>query len=91
MPEAKILYTTEERKEILESLKCVDKVVVYESLCPEYLETVDFDILALGEDHKGGRFDIAEKWCIDHGKKVVRLKRTPGICSSAIKEELDKK
>ena len=90
-PDAKILYTTEERKEILESLKPVDEVIIYESLCPEYLETVDFDILALGEDHKGGRFDIAEKWCKDHGKKVVRLKRTPGICSSQIKEELTKK
>ena len=28
-PEAKILYTTEERVEIIESLKTVDKVVVY--------------------------------------------------------------
>ena len=90
-PEAKVLYTTEERKEILESLRCVDEVRVYDALCPEYLETVDFDILALGEDHKGGRFDIAEQWCLDHGKKVVRLKRTPGICSSDIKEELTKK
>ena len=89
-PEAKILYTTEERVELLEALKCVDEVRVYDSLCPEYLETVDFDILALGEDHKGGRFDVAEKWCIDHGKKVVRLKRTPGICSSNIKKELQK-
>ena len=89
-PDAHILYTTEERKEILEALKVVDEVRIYESLCPEYLETVDFDILALGEDHKGGRFDIAEKWCNDHEKKVVRLKRTPGICSSQIKEELKK-
>ncbi len=90
-PEANILYTTEERVEILEALKVVDEVKVYEELCPKYLETVDFDILALGEDHKGGRFDVAEKWCIDHGKKVVRLKRTPGICSSNIKNELKKK
>lgn len=90
-PEAKILYTTEERKEILESLRDVDEVIIYETLCPEYLETVDFDILALGEDHRGDRFDIAEKWCIDHGKKVVRLKRTPGICSSGIKENLERK
>lgn len=90
-PDANILYSTEERVEILEALKVVDEVRVYETLCPEYLETVDFDILALGEDHRGGRFDIAEKWCNDHGKKVVRLKRTPGICSSNIKEELKKK
>ena len=90
-PDAKILYTTEERKEILESLRCVDEVRVYETLCPEYLETVDFDILALGEDHKGGRFDVACDWCKEHGKEVVRLKRTPGICSSGIKEELTRK
>lgn len=87
-PEANILYSTEERKEILESLKIVDEVKVYQSLCPEYLETVDFDILALGEDHVGGRFDIACEWCKEHGKSIVRLKRTPGICSSQIKKEL---
>lgn len=90
-PEAKILYTTEERVEIIEALRCVDEVKVYESICPEYLETVDFDILALGEDHVGGRFDIAASWCLANGKSVVRLKRTPGICSSTIKENLEKK
>ncbi len=89
-PDAKIFYTTEERKELLNSIKIIDKVIIYDTLCPEYLETVDFDILALGEDHHGGRFDIAEKWCLDHGKKVVRLKRTEGICSSEIKNELSK-
>ena len=89
-PDAKILYTTEERKEILESIKYIDEVIIYDSLCPEYLKKVDFDILALGEDHKGERFDIAIKWCNEHNKKVVRLKRTPGICSSTIKNELSK-
>ena len=89
-PEAKILYSTEERIELLKSIREVDKVVVYDSLTPEYLKTIDFDILALGEDHRGGRFDIAEKWCLENGKKVVRLKRTSGICSSDIKKELSK-
>ena len=87
-PEAKILYTTEQRVEIIESLKCVDEVIIYKELCPEYLATVDFDILALGEDHVGGRFDVVANWCNEHGKKVVRLKRTPGICSSNIKNNL---
>lgn len=90
-PSAKILYSTEERVEIIKELRCVDEVVIYESLCPEYLETIYFDILALGEDHIGGRFDIAADWCKNHGKQVVRLKRTPGIASSSIKEELSKK
>ena len=52
------------------------------------IEKIDFDILALGEDHRGGRFNEVEQWCNEHGKKVVRLKRTPGICSSAIKDNL---
>lgn len=89
-PEAKALYTTVERVEMLEALRIVDKVVVYESVEPKFLESVDFDILALGEDHRGGRFDIVEQWCKEHGKKVVRLKRTEGICSSDIKNSLSK-
>ena len=89
-PDAKVLYSTEERVEILEALKIVDEVVVYQSVGIQALEKIDFDILALGEDHKGGRFDEATKWCEEHGKDIVRLKRTPGICSSEIKNELKK-
>lgn len=89
-PDAKILYSTEERVEILESIKIVDKVIVYRGISVETLESIDFDVLALGEDHRGGRFDVAEQWCEAHGKKVVKLKRTQGICSSDIKKELSK-
>ena len=89
-PDAKVLYTTAERVEMLESLRIVDKVVVYESVDPEFLGTIDFDILALGEDHRGGRFDAVEQWCEEH-KRVVRLKRTEGICSSDIKKSLEAK
>lgn len=89
-PNAQIRYSTAERVEMLEALRIVDKVIVYDSVCVETLEKIDFDILALGEDHKGGRFDEVEKWCNEHNKKVVRLKRTPGICSSDIKKKLYK-
>lgn len=87
-PDAKVLYTTEERIEMISALKIVDEVLVYEVSSPEFLEKVDFDILALGEDHTAERFQIAAKWCEDHGKKVVRLKRTEGICSSDIKKTI---
>ena len=94
-PEAKVLYSTEERVEILEALRAVDKVVVYDTVGVEALDKIEddggFDILALGEDHKGGRFDVIEEWCNEHGKSVVRLKRTPGIASSEIKEMLGKR
>lgn len=87
-PDAQIMYSTEERVEMIEALRVVDEVVVYDSVCSETLERIDFDILALGEDHRGGRFDEVEKWCNEHGKRVIRMKRTPGICSSMIKESL---
>ena len=87
-PDAKVLYSTDERIEMLESLKIVDKVVVYDTVSPETLAKIDFDILALGEDHIGERFSNVTNWCMEHGKEVVRLKRTPGICSSDIKKNL---
>ncbi len=87
-PDAHILYSTEERVEIISALRIVDEVVVYNTLSTATLEKIDFDILALGEDHKGGRFDEAVVWCEAHGRKVVRLKRTPGIASTDIKKTL---
>lgn len=87
-PDAHILYSTEERVEILESLRIVDEVVVYQTVGVAALEKIDFDILALGEDHVGARFDEVTNWCNKHGKQVVRLKRTTGISSSMIKENL---
>ena len=86
-PEENVLYSTEERVEMLEALRIVDEVYVYDTVSTETLEKINFDILALGEDHVGGRFDEVEKWCNEHGKKVVRLKRTPGIASSQIKRK----
>lgn len=87
-PDAKVLYSTSERIEMLEALRVVDKVVVYEAIGADILEKVDFDVLALGEDHCGERFEKAEQWCKKHGKSVVRLKRTKGVCSSDIKSNI---
>ncbi len=89
-PDAKVLYSTEERVEMLEALRIVDEVVVYETVGVPALEKIDFDILALGEDHVGARFDEITKWCEEHGKSVVRLKRTPGVCSSDIKNQINR-
>lgn len=87
-PDANIHYSTEERVEMLEALKIVDQVVVYNTVGIEALIKIDFDILALGEDHIGERFDIIQKWCQEHHKTVVRLKRTQGISSTDIKNEI---
>ena len=90
-PEANILYSTDERVEILEALRVVDKVIVYDVVGVPALESVDFDVLALGEDHVGKRFDEITDWCREHGKEVVRLKRMQGISSTEIKGELKRK
>ncbi len=91
-PEANVLYSTEERIEMLEALRIVDKVIVYNTVGVEALEMIEsesgFDILALGEDHIGARFDEIIIWCKEHGKSIVRLKRTQGISSSDLKREL---
>ncbi len=87
-PGVDVLYSTEERVEILKALRIVDEVVIYDTVIPETLEKIDFDILALGEDHVGERFDRIEEWCYSHGKDVVRLKRTKGISSTDIKDQV---
>lgn len=93
-PEAKVMYSTEERVEILEALRIVDQVIVYDTVGVDALEMIEqkvgFDVLALGEDHIGARFDDITNWCKEQGKDIVRLKRTPGIASSEIKNELSK-
>lgn len=89
-PDAKVRYSTEERVEIIEALRVVDQVVVYDTVGVSTLDRIDFDVLALGEDHVGARFDEVTEWCKKHGKEVVRLKRTPGIASSEIKRELSR-
>ncbi len=83
-PEAVVCYTTEQRLEMVGALKVVDEVCTYESV-DSFLVTADFDIFAIGEDQKHEGFQKAVKWCENHGKEVIRMKRTPGISSSDIK------
>ena len=86
--DAKILYSTEERVEILQAVRYVDEVITYDIVNIETLRKIDFDVLALGEDHRGERFDRLKEWCMENGKIVVRLKRTSGISSTEIKEQV---
>lgn len=86
-PDAKVLYTTEQRKEIVGALRVVDEVVTYTDI-DVTIKNIDFDVFAIGEDQNHDGFQRAIKWCNEHGKRVVRMKRTPGICSSGIKRRL---
>lgn len=87
-PNAKILYSTKEKIEMLSSIKEVNEIITYNELTTETLSKINFDILALGEDHIGKRFDDLILWCEQNNKKWVRLKRTPNISSSLIKNKV---
>ena len=86
-PNAKVMYTTEERKELVCALRVVDEVVDYTDV-DVTIKTLDFDVFAIGEDQDHEGFQREIKWCEDNGKEVVRMRRTPGICSSEIKNKL---
>lgn len=90
-PEAKVLYSTAERIEMVSALKIVDEVITYDAVCPEFLSKIDFDILCLGEDHVAERMEKCAKWCKENGKEVFRAHRTKGISSTDIKKRLSGK
>ena len=88
-PDAKILYTLEQRMEIVGATKFVDAVVPYSQIADD-IKNIDFDIFAIGEDQNHAGFQSAVKWCEENGKKVVLMTRTPGICSTDIKKDKKK-
>lgn len=85
-PQAEILYSTEQRIEMISALKLVDEVVVYENV-DETIKQVDFDVFAIGGDQLHDGFNRAVEWCNQNGKEVIRLSRTQGISSSDIKKD----
>jgi glycerol-3-phosphate cytidylyltransferase len=74
------IYNQNDRKQILESLKCVDEVFFEESFEQkrEYIKKYNADIFVMGNDWVG-RFDEFNDIC-----KVVYLDRTPSISTTEI-------
>ncbi len=85
-PEAKMLYNLEQRMEFVGAIKFVNETVPYTQV-DEDIRKIDFDVFVLGGDQNHAGFQRAEQWARDNGKTVVRLERTQGISSSAIKEK----
>jgi glycerol-3-phosphate cytidylyltransferase len=84
-PEAQMVYSTEERMYMVRSIRYVDEVVVYKGV-DDIVKEVDFDIFVSGPDQKHEGFQLAMKWCREHGKEVIVLPRTEGISSSSLKK-----
>ena len=81
----KTLIPYEQRREIVENIKCVDQVIP--ETCweqkEEDIKTLDIDIFAMGNDWEG-KFDFLLEHC-----EVVYLPRTDDISSTDIKKQMD--
>ncbi len=86
-PEAKLVYTTEERLYMVKAIRFVDEVIVYEGV-DEIVKNTDFDVFVTGPDQKHLGFQKAIEWCEKHGKEHVVIPRTEGISSSWLKEQI---
>lgn len=86
-PNTDILYSTEQRIEMLRALRAVDEVVLYSDVS-ESIKLFDFDVFAVGADQQHSGFQKAIEYCKANGKEVVRLERVQGISSTLIRKEL---
>ena len=86
-PEAQILYTQEQRIELIGALSVVDEVAVYTDI-DKSIKDIDFDIWAKGEDQNHAGFQAAEKWALENGKEVRVMTRTPNISTTKIRQKL---
>lgn len=80
----KCYFTYEERKRMVEALRCVDLVIP--ETCWEQkvtdVEKYDIDIFVMGDDWEG-KFDFLKDQC-----EVVYLPRTPEISTTQIKQDI---
>ena len=81
----KTLISYDQRREIVENIKCVDQVIP--ETCweqkEEDIKNFDIDIFAMGNDWQG-KFDFLRDHC-----EVVYLPRTDDISSTEIKKQMD--
>ena len=80
----KTLIPYEQRKEIVEAIKYVDKVIPENSWEQKIddIKKYNIDIFAIGDDWKG-KFDFLKEYC-----EVVYLPRTKGISTTKLKKSL---
>ena len=86
-PEAKLIYSTEERMYMVKAIRYVDEVITYEAV-DDIVKTADFDVFVTGPDQTHEGFQRAIQWCKENGKESVVLPRTEGISSSWLKEQI---
>ncbi len=82
-----------DRMEIVKELRCVDDVVLCDTLKKTTIwEKVHFDAIFIGDDWKGNaRWAQTERDLAPLGADVVYLKHTDGISSSLLRTKEDQK
>jgi cytidyltransferase-like protein len=86
-PNTKIVYSNEERLEMIQNLKPVDNVIIYTDI-DVTIKTINFDIWAKGPDQIHSGFQRAIEWCKKTDKAVIEIPRTEGISSSLLKSHI---
>ena len=59
---AKVLYTTEQRIDLVKALRVVDEVIIYENV-DDKMKIVDFDVFAIGSDQTHAGIPKSSEWC----------------------------
>lgn len=83
-PDVQMVYNTQERCYMVNSVKYVDEVVVYRDVDID-ITHIEFDVFAKGGDQNHPGFQRAIEWCHEHGKEVINLPRTEGISSTLLR------
>lgn len=86
-PGAKMLYSTEERKEMLEANRFIDEVMVYE-VVGDFIGKAQFDVFARAPEHTTPSIQKFEEWCKNNNKDIIITQRTEGISSTEIKKRI---
>lgn len=83
----KCYFTFEERKRMVEALRCVDLVIPEENWEQKINDVQEYkiDTFVMGDDWEG-KFDFLKDYC-----EVVYLPRTPEISTTQIKKDLNNK
>lgn len=84
-PEAKMVYSTEERMFMVSAVRWVDEVITYRDVDND-IQNIEFDVFAKGPDQQHAGFQRAVAWCEANGKKVAIIPRTEGISSTLLRE-----
>lgn len=84
--DVKLVYTFEQRKQMIETLRTVTKVIPYETVGIDAVRNVDFNLLVRGPEHCSERFQVLSKWCEENGKRWTILPRTEGISTTSLKQ-----